>query len=207
MLLLFARVNNLVLEWRALEDGTRSAEDAPLLRMEVRSQCSMIQHDLEDDSIWSGRWASSEREYFLITRSFAWLTLARVMAGLEFYRAALRVMIMCDVVGLPSSHPRVQRCIDALLNAIPRIRTGTEIGLVWPWLVSLPAISRPLVFLSRTHPRSSRAKRHQLDTTSCYRSSGGASGRGRHRRASLRLWRGMCGRRGRRGGRWIGARR
>jgi hypothetical protein len=58
MLLLFARVNNLVLEWRALDDA--------LARMEVRSQCSMIQHDLEDDSIWACRWAAaSDREHSL----------------------------------------------------------------------------------------------------------------------------------------------
>jgi hypothetical protein len=43
---------------------------------------------------------------------------------------------MRDIVGLPAAHPRVERCVEALLAAIPRVRTGTEIGLVWPWLVS-----------------------------------------------------------------------
>ncbi|BEI80819.1 hypothetical protein CcaverHIS002_0113480 [Cutaneotrichosporon cavernicola] len=112
MLLLFARVNNLVLEWRSLNDT--------LARIEVRSQCSMIQHDLEDDSIWAARWAAPD---------------LRIAAGLEFFRTALRVMIMRDVLGLPAAHPRVERCVDALLAAVPRIRTGTEIGLVWPWLI------------------------------------------------------------------------
>lgn len=155
MFLLFSRVNNLVLEWRALEDGSRSADDASLLRMEVRSQCSMIQHDLEDDSIWLGRWSASERKCspkpgpsFTATANMA---TARIAAGLEFYRAALRIMIMRDVVGLPASHPRVERCVDALLNAIPRIRTGTEIGLVWPWLVSpRPAVPSAMLMADRS---------------------------------------------------------
>ncbi|CAK9785084.1 unnamed protein product [Cutaneotrichosporon oleaginosum] len=112
MLVLFGRVNNLVLEWRALDDA--------LARIELRSQASMIQHDLEDEGIWAARWAASD---------------PRISAGLEFFRAALRIMIMRDVIGLPATHPRVERCVGSLLAAIPRVRTGTEIGLVWPWLI------------------------------------------------------------------------
>lgn len=45
-------------------------------------------------------------------------------------------MILHDVFRLPPAHPRVVTCVDAMLALAPRVQTGNEIGLLWPYIVS-----------------------------------------------------------------------
>ncbi|WWC63881.1 uncharacterized protein I303_106486 [Kwoniella dejecticola CBS 10117] len=124
MLLFFFRAHSLVIEYQTVSRGLeRNPDDDELMMMQLglKSDCSIIEADLKDEKMWEGKWLSNCDE--------------RIRLAHEFYRLAIRVMLMTKVFEVDVTSARVQQCVTHMLNLGESVHAGREIGLMWPFML------------------------------------------------------------------------
>lgn len=140
MLLLFVRINNLVLEHQTIcraAARTPDDEELAMMQIEICSECTTIEADLLDPDAWAskhigknclGAWSSSSSPDH---------TTERTRVGQDIYRTMIRTMILVDVFKVPPGHARLAKLVESFLQAVQQCPQGMEIGLVWPYIVSV----------------------------------------------------------------------
>ncbi|OWZ44051.1 hypothetical protein C361_03389 [Cryptococcus neoformans Tu259-1] len=120
----FLRVHSFVIEFQTI---SRALERAPddgeliMMQLELQSDCSVMEADLKDEPLWRTKWLSGCDERCTIAH--------------EFYRMAIRVMILVNIFGLDPNQDRVQQCVIKMLDMSTHVKIGSEIGLTWPFII------------------------------------------------------------------------
>lgn len=90
-----------------------------MMQLELQSDCSVMEADLKDEPLWRTKWLSGcdgESKYPIIFIYAQVVFTERCTIAHEFYRMAIRVMILVNIFGLDPNQDRVQQCVIKMLD-------------------------------------------------------------------------------------------